>query len=59
MFTTDSRAEKFLDWLGVKWKYTNNLSFDLLEGGWDQENLGRSQIKVDGGCPRVRHPDGP
>jgi hypothetical protein len=48
MFTTDSRTEKFLDSLGVKWRYTNDMSFDQMADGWDSQNLGRSQIKVQG-----------
>lgn len=46
MFTTDSRTEKFLDWIGVKWHYTNEMSFDRLSPKWDTQNLGRSQVRV-------------
>lgn len=46
MFTTDSRTEKFLDWIGVKWHYTNEMSFDRLSPNWDSQNLGRSQVRV-------------
>lgn len=48
MFTTDSRTERFLDSLGTKWSYTNEMTFGKLTPGWDKLNLGRSQVKVDG-----------
>ena len=48
MFTTDSRTEKFLDSIGVKWKYSNAISFSSLAPAWDTTNLGRSQVKIDG-----------
>lgn len=47
MFTTDSRTEKFLDWLGVKWRYTNDMAFRFIASDWETKNLGRSQLKVD------------
>lgn len=47
MFTTDSRTEKFLDWLGVKWTYTNDMTFGAMEDSWASENLGRSQVKIE------------
>lgn len=47
MFTTDSRTEKFLDWMGVKWRYTNDLTFGALAPSWEATNLGRSQVKVE------------
>lgn len=48
MFATDSRTESFLTWMGVKWEYTNNVSFSQLEESWDSHNSGRSQVKVEG-----------
>jgi len=48
MFTTDSRTEKFLDTFGVKWEYSNDITFAMLSQSWDAENLGRSQVKVPG-----------
>lgn len=48
MFTTDSRTERFLDSLGVKWRYSNALTFDQLAEKWDAINLGRSQVRIDG-----------
>lgn len=48
MFTIDSRTEKFLESLGVKWRYTNDMTFGDLNDTWDTENLGRSQVKVQG-----------
>ena len=47
MFTTDSRTERFLDSLGVKWTYTNDLHFSQLAPGWAEKNLGRSEIRID------------
>lgn len=48
MFTTDSRAEKFLDNIGVKYDYSNDVEFCDLAGGWKQTNLGRSQARIAG-----------
>lgn len=47
MFTTDSRAEQFLGFIGAKWHYSNDLTFDDLLPKWEAENLGRSQPKDD------------
>jgi len=47
MFTTDSRTERFLDSVGVKWTYTNDMTFDRLRGDWNTVNLGRSQAVID------------
>ncbi len=47
MFTTDSRTEKFLDSIGVKWKYLNDISFANMSPDWELENLGRSQARVE------------
>jgi hypothetical protein len=47
MFTTDSRAERFLDSIGVKWKYSNEISFSSLSSNWTTENLGRSQVRIE------------
>lgn len=46
MFTKDSRAERFLDTLGVKWRYTNDMTLGRLVPGWATHNLGRSEAKV-------------
>ena len=48
MFTTDSRTEKFLHSIGVKWRYSNSLAFAALTPTWDTTNLGRSQVQIDG-----------
>lgn len=48
MFTTDSRTEKFLDSVGVKWSYSNAVAFKDLVTVWDTTNLGRSQVQVEG-----------
>lgn len=47
MFTSDSRAEKFLDSVGVKWRYVNDIAFSQLCDDWAASNLGRSQIRID------------
>lgn len=47
MFTTDSRTEKFLDVIGAKWQYVNDVSYSMLASNWAQENLGRSQARVE------------
>lgn len=46
MFTTDSRTEKFLDSIGVKWKYTNEMRFGSMNPNWDSINIGRSQVQI-------------
>jgi len=48
MFTADSRTEKFLDTMGVKWKYTNDMTLKKLEHKWCMKNLGRSHAKIQG-----------
>ena len=48
MFTLDSRTEKFLDSIGVKWRYSNDMAFEQMAEKWDVKNLGRSQVRVDG-----------
>jgi hypothetical protein len=48
VFTTDSRTEKFLDSIGVKWHYSNAIAFGELSPIWDTTNLGRSQVQVAG-----------
>jgi hypothetical protein len=45
MFTSDSRTESFLKFLGVKYSYTNNLTISMLHGGWDVVNAGRPQAR--------------
>jgi hypothetical protein len=48
MFTADSRTEKFLEGIGVQYNYTNEMSFSKLDPKWTMQNLGRSQVKIDG-----------
>lgn len=48
MFTTDSRAENFIDSVGGKFRYTNDMKFSLLTPDWRDANLGRSQVRIDG-----------
>jgi len=47
MFTTDSRTERFLDSLGVVWKYTNEMTFGALTREWEKNNIGRSQNTIE------------
>lgn len=47
MFTADSRTERFLDCIGVKWRYTNDMTFGRLAVDWEAKNIGRSQVKID------------
>lgn len=47
MFTTDSRTEKFLDLVGAKWVYLNDISYSHLCPQWALQNLGRSQARVE------------
>jgi hypothetical protein len=47
MHTSDSRAERFLDSVGAKYSYENDLPFPMLATGWDSKNLGRSQVRVE------------
>ena len=47
MFAKDDRTEQFLNHLGVKWKYTNDLEYAALRPTWDQANLGRSRARVE------------
>jgi len=47
MFTTDSRTERFLDLLGVRWEYVDTMTFALLKPQWEAENLGRDQVRID------------
>jgi hypothetical protein len=47
MFTADSRTENFLTAIGVKFVYTNDMTFGRLEPAWQQHNSGRSQVKVE------------
>ena len=48
MFTTDSRSERFLDSVGVKWRYVNDMTFGALAADWQARNMGRSQVKIAG-----------
>ena len=47
MFAKDSRVENFLTHMGVGWKYVNDFKYDNLEPTWEQQNLGRSQAKME------------
>ena len=46
MFLDDPRSERFLDSLGAKWRYANDIIFDHVDPHWDQINLGRSVIQI-------------
>ncbi len=46
MFTTDNRAEKWLDLLGARWRYSNDAKFNDMSPVWDEMNLGRSEVKI-------------
>lgn len=47
MFVPDSRTERFLDRLGLKWRYTDEMTFQQLNRSWETENLGRASARVE------------
>ena len=47
LFTRDSRSEKFLQSVGVGYRYSKTMTFEQLEPKWDAYNLGRSQVVVE------------
>jgi len=46
MSVKDSRTENFLTQMGANWKYTNNVTFNMLMEGWDDFNLARPGVKA-------------
>jgi len=46
MFTTDSRAERWLDLIGTQTKYRMDLTFAMLAPDWLRKNFGRSSACV-------------
>lgn len=46
MFQRDSRTETFLNLMGAKWVYSNNILLSALDPRYEISNLGRSQAVV-------------
>jgi hypothetical protein len=47
MFVRDNREENFLTKMGVKFKYSNSITFQQLVPTWEDQNQGRSKSRVE------------
>jgi hypothetical protein len=47
MFCKDSREEHFLTYIGADWEYVDRITFDDLIAGWEDDNIGRSQPRIE------------